>query len=109
MTELASRHCAPCNAETPKLAPEQVRAALQALPGWRLENGAIGRRYEFGDFAGALAFTNRVGRLAEEEGHHPDLRLGWGYVEVLLQTHAIGGISENDLILAARISELPSA
>lgn len=109
MSEFASRHCAPCSGETPKLAPEQLRAALQALPGWRLEDGALRRRYEFKDFAGALAFTHRVGGLAEEEGHHPDLCLGWGYVEVELKTHAIGGLSENDLILAAKIGELPPA
>lgn len=57
------------------------------------------------DFASALAFVNRIGELAEREGHHPDLKLGWGYVEVELSTHAIGGLSENDLILAAKIGE----
>lgn len=79
---------------------------LEELPGWSLRDGALFRRLEFADFATALAFANEIGQIAEEEGHHPDLRLGWGYVEVELSTHAIAGLSENDFILAAKISKL---
>lgn len=109
MTELAAKHCAPCNAETPKLSVAEVEKALKELPGWTSDGTALRRRFTFPDFASALAFTNRTGELAEREGHNPDLKLGWGYVEVELSTHAIGGLSENDLILAAKIQELGSA
>jgi len=103
MTELAAKHCVPCNAETPKLSASEVERALTRLPGWSSDGTALAKRFEFPDFASALAFTNRIGEEAEREGHHPDLKLGWGYVEIELSTHAIGGLSENDLILAAKI------
>lgn len=109
MSELTTKHCAPCNAQTPKLTASEVDQALTDLPGWTTDGNSLRRRFQFKDFASALAFTNRVGELAEQEGHHPDLRLGWGYVEAELSTHAIGGLSENDLILAAKIGELGSA
>lgn len=64
------------------------------------------RRFKFKDFAEALGFVNKVGALAESEGHHPDIKLGWGYVEITTVTHAIDGLSENDFILAAKVDKL---
>ncbi len=76
--------------------------------GWMLIDGAriLARTFAFKDFADALAFVNKVGAIAEEEGHHPDITLAWGSVGVELMTHAIDGLSENDFIVAAKIDEL---
>lgn len=81
---------------------------LQQVQGWVLAEDArsIAKVFSFADFAEALAFTDAVGALAEREGHHPDIELSWGRVRVSLSTHAIGGLSENDLILAAKIDEI---
>jgi 4a-hydroxytetrahydrobiopterin dehydratase len=106
VSELAAKHCVPCTGETPKIELDQARKLVEELPGWELRGETLFRRFEFPDFAGALAFVDEVGRVAEAEGHHPDLRLGWGYVEVELTTHAIHGLSENDFILAAKVSKL---
>lgn len=84
-----------------------MRRLLVDLPGWTVESGALHRRFRFRNFAEAMAFANRIGDLAESEGHHPDLGVGWGYVSVDLITHAIGAPSENDFILATRIDALP--
>lgn len=87
---------------------EESAKLLTAVPGWSIaEDGlSIHRLFTFKDFKEALAFTNQIGALAEDEGHHPDIELAWGKVAVTLSTHAIGGLSENDFILAAKISAL---
>ena len=81
---------------------------LDQVPGWELADSGkrITRCYKRKDFAEALAFVNRIGAVAEEEGHHPDITFGWGYVTVELFTHKIGGLHENDFILAAKINGL---
>ncbi|HEX2792785.1 MAG TPA: 4a-hydroxytetrahydrobiopterin dehydratase [Candidatus Paceibacterota bacterium] len=109
MDKLADRSCVPCDGDFPALAREQAESFMEHIPGWNLSGDATGisREYRFKDFADALAFTNAVGALAEEEGHHPDIALSWGKVGVSLTTHAIGGLSENDIILAAKIDLLP--
>jgi 4a-hydroxytetrahydrobiopterin dehydratase len=108
MSELADRKCEPCSAGTPPLRRDQIerlRASLQ--PGWEVvDQHHLERVFRFPDFRQALAFTNRVGELAEEEQHHPDLHLGWGRVKVLLFTHKIDGLSDNDFILASKIDRL---
>jgi 4a-hydroxytetrahydrobiopterin dehydratase len=104
--ELARRRCVPCEGGTPPLAEDEARRLLAALPGWSLEGGHLVRSYRFKDFKAALAFANRVGAIAEEEGHHPDLLVAWGKVRIELWTHDIGGLSENDFILAAKIDAL---
>jgi 4a-hydroxytetrahydrobiopterin dehydratase len=89
---------------------EQVRRYLTGLPGWKrtADGKSIRREWRVKDFATALDFFNRIGRIAEEEDHHPDLHLtGYRNVAVELSTHAIGGLSENDFILAAKIDQLP--
>jgi 4a-hydroxytetrahydrobiopterin dehydratase len=91
------------------VSPEQVTQYLQALPQWRLTDDGqrIRREWRMKDFVAGLAFFDRVGKLAEDEGHHPDLHLtGYRNAAIELWTHAIGGLSENDFILAAKIDQL---
>lgn len=110
--ELTTRRCRPCEGGVVPLAPEQVRELLAAVPGWQLagDGQRIRREWRVKDFAVALDFFQRIGQIAEEEDHHPDLHLtGYRNVVVELATHAIGGLSENDFILAAKINELPVA
>ena len=109
MEELAKRHCMPCHGGTPRVTGADLASMASQLGGeWEVEGEVkIRRRYRFPDFATALAFVNRVGAIAEAEGHHPDIVLAWGKVEIELWTHAIGGLSESDFILAAKIESLP--
>jgi 4a-hydroxytetrahydrobiopterin dehydratase len=108
MSELAARDCVPCRGGVPPLpAHEQQTLLAQLTPEWRIVNGHhLERSYRFKDFAGALAFVNRVGELAEEQRHHPDLHLAWGKVRVEIWTHAVGGLLEADFILAAKCEQL---
>ena len=81
---------------------------LPGAPGWRLEEGAtrLHRRFEFGDFLEAMKFVNRVADVAEQEGHHPDIAIHWNVVDLTLWTHKIGGLHENDFIVAAKVNRL---
>jgi 4a-hydroxytetrahydrobiopterin dehydratase len=108
LTQLAAQRCEACTGSTPRVNADEIASlSKQLAPEWSLAHGRkLFRRFRFKDFAAAFAFTSRVAALAEEEGHHPDLKLGWGYLEVELTTHAIGGLSRNDFILAAKIDEL---
>ncbi len=107
MSELAGRHCVPCSAGVPPLKGEELAAFSRQLPGWRVvDEHHIERSFRFPDFRQALAFVNRIGELAEEQGHHPDVFLTWGEVRVKLFTHKIDGLSESDFILAAKIDRL---
>jgi 4a-hydroxytetrahydrobiopterin dehydratase len=104
MESLASKHCVPCHGGVPRLTGEEVEPLLAQLTGWRVvEEHHLSKEYKFKNFADALAFVNRVGTVAEAEGHHPDISFGWGYARIEIHTHAIGGLSESDFILAARI------
>jgi len=86
------------------MSPEAVEALRPAVPEWSVEEGRrLRREFRFPDFARALAFVDRVGALAEAEDHHPEILLGWGRVGILLWTHAAGGLTENDFVLAAKI------
>lgn len=76
------------------------------LEGWRVRNGRLRKSYGFGDFKGALGFVNLIGALAESEDHHPEIRLSWGSVEVLLWTHSMGGIGKKDFSMAGKIDRL---
>ena len=103
--DLTQKKCVACEGDTAPLNRTEAEVLLRQIPGWQLEGDGttIAREYPFADFAQALAFVNRVGAIAESEGHHPDIALGWGRVAITLSTHAIGGLSENDFILAAKI------
>jgi len=108
--ELTRKHCVPCEGGIPPVPAEQVRELLSGLPGWKLSSDGkrIRREWRGEDFTTALDFFDRVGQLAEEEAHHPDLHLtGYRHVAIELSTHAIDGLSENDFILAAKIDQLP--
>ena len=106
--DLTAKICAPCQGGIPPLTPDAAAGFLEQTPGWELADGAgrIERKLSFGDFAATLAFVNRVGELAEAEGHHPDISFGWGYCDITLYTHKIGGLHENDFIMAAKINGL---
>ncbi len=107
---LASRTCVPCRGGVPPLKGKDladVHRQLAEPAHWNIvEQHHIVRSYKFPDFKSALAFVNRVGALAEEQGHHPDILLGWGKVEITLWTHAVDGLTESDFILAAKIDQL---
>ena len=107
MSDLASKTCVPCRGGTPPLKGEELDDLWRQIPGWEvLEEHHLRRRFRFKNFREALDFVNRVGELAEEQGHHPDVRFGWGYAEVTVYTHKIDGLTESDFILAAKISKL---
>lgn len=105
---LSDKTCVPCRGGIPPLTENEARAYAAATPEWKLvENGTrLFRRFEFADFKAAMEFVNRVADLAEEEGHHPDICIHWNRVELTLWTHKIGGLHENDFILAAKTDRL---
>lgn len=103
--ELAHKHCVPCEVGTPRIQGQQLMEMLEKLPDWQAaDEHHLTRTFKFPNFTAALEFVNRVGRVAEEENHHPLIHLTWGRVVIDLWTHKIGGLSENDFILAAKIS-----
>jgi 4a-hydroxytetrahydrobiopterin dehydratase len=107
-SELAKRKCAACDGDTPPLKGEALHALKGQLSGgWRiLKEKCLERQFQFPDFRSALEFTNRVGGLAEEQGHHPDIFLTYGEVRIQIWTHKVNGLTESDFILAAKIDEL---
>ena len=104
---LAARHCEACGPGTPPLPDEEVSKLVSELQShWTREGNAIQSSFEFKNFGDAFAFATRIALLAENEGHHPDLKIGWGYLDVSLTTHVAGGLTENDFIMAARIDRM---
>jgi len=104
---LAEKHCVPCRGGTPPLQGAELAAMAAQTPGWNVVEGHhLTRSYAFPDFRTALEFVNRIGATAEEEGHHPDLCLSWGKVDVKTWTHKIDGLTESDFVLAAKIDRL---
>lgn len=108
MSSLTSKVCVPCVGDVPPLtAAERAPLFAQLASGWHVVEGHhLERTYTFGNFADALAFTNEVGELAESEGHHPDIYLAWGKVQLRIWTHKINGLTESDFILAAKIDQI---
>jgi 4a-hydroxytetrahydrobiopterin dehydratase len=107
MTSLADKTCIPCRGGIPPLKGEPLANLQRQLPEWTVVNEHhLTRAYKFPDFRSALAFVNKVGELAEEQGHHPDILLGWGKAEITTWTHAVDGLTESDFILAAKIDRL---
>jgi 4a-hydroxytetrahydrobiopterin dehydratase len=109
-TALADKTCVPCRGGTPPLKGKQLADLHRQLPDFAqwtvVSEHHISRSYKFPDFRTALAFVNNVGTLAEEQGHHPDILLAWGEVDITLWTHAVNGLTESDFILAAKIDRL---
>ncbi len=102
--DLASKHCVPCRGGVPPLKGEALRPYAEQLPDWKIvDEHHLLKTFAFPDFRSALEFVNRVGEIAEAEGHHPDLYLTWGRVDVKTYTHKIEGLTESDFILAAKV------
>ena len=107
MSELASKTCVPCRGGVPPLAGKELESLGIEVPKWKVVDGHhIIRQFDFPDFRQALAFVNKVGGIAEEQGHHPDILLSWGNAEITTWTHKINGLTESDFILAAKIDQL---
>ncbi|HEY7826258.1 MAG TPA: 4a-hydroxytetrahydrobiopterin dehydratase [Candidatus Acidoferrales bacterium] len=107
MEDLASKNCVPCRGGHPPLAGAELQKYAQQVPQWKVIDGHhITRLFTFPDFAQALAYVNKVGALAEQQGHHPDIALSWGKVGITTWTHKIDGLTEGDFILAAKIDKL---
>ena len=107
MTELADRQCVPCRGGVPPLKGDEIQKLLGQLADWQAVNEHhLLRIYRFQDFRETLAFVNRVGELAEQQGHHPDICFGWGKAEISIWTHKIDGLTESDFVLAAKIDKL---
>lgn len=108
--ELTSAHCEACRADAPRVTQAEIANLQPLIPDWRIEvvEGVkqLHRTFTFANFAQALAFTNRVGALAEAEGHHPALLTEWGRVQVRWWTHKINGLHRNDFVMAAKTDAL---
>ena len=104
---LADKVCVPCRGGVPALKGPALDALKSEVPGWEVVNEHhLHKTYKFPDFKTALDFVNRAGAIAEEQGHHPDLLLTWGKVEITIYTHKIDGLTESDFILAAKIERV---
>jgi 4a-hydroxytetrahydrobiopterin dehydratase len=108
MNNLATKDCVPCKGGVPPLKGSELHDLQSQLEGgWKVINEHhLEREFSFKNFREALAFTNKVGELAEQQSHHPDIELGWGRVKVSIWTHKIDGLTESDFILAAKIDRL---
>jgi len=109
MSALAEKDCIPCKGGVPPLkGPELAKVANELDGGWRVINEHhLEKEYKFENFREALAFTNKVGELAESQGHHPDIYLAWGKVKLTIWTHKIDGLTESDFVMAAKADKLP--
>jgi 4a-hydroxytetrahydrobiopterin dehydratase len=107
-TDLAQKKCVACEGGVDPLNRVEAEVLMKQLKQWTLSGDAkwLSKDFKFSDFKEALAFVDKVGAIAESEGHHPDIQLSWGKATVELTTHAINGLSENDFILAAKIDEI---
>ena len=107
MSDLSSRQCIPCRGGVPPLQGQEITNLLTELNGWEVVNQHhLKKTLSFANFREAQQFVNRIGDLAEEQGHHPDICFGWGHAEITIWTHKIDGLTESDFILAAKIDEI---
>src|SRR3954465_4476709 len=108
--ELASKHCVPCRGGVTALKGKELSDLARQVPGWKVVNEHhLARTYDFPDFKSALELVNRIGAVAEQEGHHPNICFTWGKVEVTVYTHKIDGLTESAFIPAAKLGKLPGA
>lgn len=104
---LAEKTCIPCRGGVPPLTADEQAPLLKQIPHWDVEDGHhLVRDYKFDSFLSALAFANAAGKIAEEQGHHPEITIGWGHAKVAIWTHKIDGLTESDFILAAKLDQL---
>jgi 4a-hydroxytetrahydrobiopterin dehydratase len=108
MTDLTAKKCTPCQGGVPPMSGSVAEKYMSGAPRWELRENAtkIERTFKFSNFVDALELAQLVGKLCEEEGHHPDMSIGWGYCRVVFQTHKINGLHENDFIMAAKVNNL---
>lgn len=107
MEDLASRECVPCRGGVPPMRGDEINKLLKELDGWEVvKEHHLRKTYTFDNFRAALDFVNRVGQLAQEQSHHPDICFGWGRAEITIWTHKIDGLTESDFILAAKINKI---
>jgi 4a-hydroxytetrahydrobiopterin dehydratase len=107
MSSLADKTCVPCRGEVPPPKGAALEKLRREVPDWQIvDEHHLTRTFKFPDFKSALDFVNRVGAIAEEQGHHPDILLSWGKAEITLWTHAVDGLTESDFIVAAKIDKL---
>jgi 4a-hydroxytetrahydrobiopterin dehydratase len=110
MTELANKKCLPCEGESIPFDITEIHKYLKKVDGWDIfKNNKnvyfLEKKFNFKNFTESQNFINKVGEISEKEGHHPDITFGWGYAKIIITTHAIEGLSENDFILAAKIDK----
>lgn len=108
-SDLATKHCTACEGGAPKLDEAAIRNALRDLPGWELAGNEIARTFSFKNYYETMAFVNAIAWISHREDHHPDLEVGYNRCRVRYSTHSIGGVSQNDLICAARVDSVAKA
>ena len=106
MNDLARKKCVPCEGGVAPLTPEQVRPMLKGLQGWELDGKGIAKTFKFANYFETMAFVNAAAWVSHREDHHPDMQVGYNRCRVSYVTHAIGGLSENDFICAAKLDAL---
>jgi 4a-hydroxytetrahydrobiopterin dehydratase len=110
MSDLVDKTCVPCRGDVPPLRGKELEELERQLPDWEVVEGHhLRREFRFRNFREALDFVNRVGELAEEQGHHPDVEFGWGRAAITIFTHKIDGLTESDFVLAAKVDRLYAA
>jgi 4a-hydroxytetrahydrobiopterin dehydratase len=111
MNDLADKKCIPCEGGIPSFNIEEIHKYLKKVDGWDVQSVDekdyyIIKNFKFNNFLESQSFVNKVGEIAEQEGHHPDIWFGWGYAKIKIQTHAINGLHESDFVLAAKIDRI---
>ena len=106
---LVEKRCRPCEGGEPPLSEDKIKELIKEVPSWTLKDGHLFRTFKFKDFKGSMRFVNAVADIAEAEGHHPNIAIRYNRVDIELWTHAVGGLSENDFILAAKIEKVISS
>ncbi len=113
MSDLLNKKCVPCEGGVMPFDTSEIHKYQKKVDGWDITKGKeeiffLSKKFIFDNFLKSQVFVNEVGKISEEEGHHPDISFGWGYAEIKITTHAIKGLSENDFILAAKIDKIVS-
>ena len=114
MSDLLNKKCVPCEGGVLPFDISEIHKYQKKVDGWNIikngkKNFFLNKKFNFENFLESQEFVNKVGKISEEEGHHPDILFGWGYAEIKIITHAIEGLSENDFILAAKIDQIINA
>ena len=110
MSELLKKKCVPCEGGVTPFEISEIHKYQKKVDGWDVSKNEkniyfLEKKFKFNNFLESQKFVNEVGKISEEEGHHPDINFGWGYAKIIITTHAIEGLSENDFILAAKIDK----